>query len=422
MTTPLDQWKAAVERGDCKAVRSLFTNHPELSVHVDALIFAFDSSAIFCCRHNIELVDLLLEHGADINRKTGWGAGGFGILEGVTPDIAAPLIERGAVVDIWAAVGLNDMQRAHELLEEDPSLVTSRGGDGKHPLHSAQDVEMVDFLVGRGADVNARCVDHGSTPLQYLIQNREVVFRLLDHGAEPDIMMAAYWGSITQARNCIAADPDCCNARLGQGEWTNLSKGDIYKWTIEHDTTPFQVARSRSHAGLVDFISRHASPATRLTDAIWQGDRVAVDTICAENEDVLDRLISQDPAAMARAAWWCNPGAVELMFTLGFDPHQVSVHDSTPLDRAAFHGYADIIELLLGHDPNPPIHKKNEFGGTPLAACLHGLNHGWETGHQRDHVRTARLLIEAGSVVSEEFLGWGNSETDQLIRERLFKN
>ena len=209
MTTPLDQWKAAVERGDSDLVRALFTQHPELSDHVNAQIFPFDSSAIFHCRNNIELVDLLLEHGADINQKTGWGAGGFGILEDVAPDVASALIERGALVDIWAAVGLNDMERTRELLEHEPSLIAAPGGDGKHPLHYARDVEMVRFLVGHGADVNARCVDHGSTPLQYVIRNRDLVFQLLDHGAEPDIFMAAYWGGRRTGRGL-----HCCKTGM----------------------------------------------------------------------------------------------------------------------------------------------------------------------------------------------------------------
>lgn len=419
MSTPLDQWKLAVERGDCAAVHSLFTAHPELSDQVNAQLFSFDSSAIFCARQNLELVDLLLEHGADINQKTGWGAGGFGILEDVPADVAQPLIERGAIVDIWAAVSLNDMERARTLLDKDPSLVTSRGGDGKHPLHYARDVEMIDFLVGRGADVNARCIDHGSTPLQYLISDRDIVCRLLDHGAEPDIFVAAYWGSIPFAEQSIDADPDCCNDRLGQGVWSNLDKGDIYKWTIEHDVTPFQVARERGHNEFVDFITQHASPETRMTDAIWQGDRDAVDAIGTEVKGTLEKLVASDDPALARAAWWYNPPAVKLMLELGFDPHQVGVHDSTPLDRAAFHGYADIVELLLELDENPPIDRTNEFGGTPLGACLYGINNGWATGNPQDHVKTTRLLIEAGSTVSERYLGWGNDETDAMIRAHL---
>ena len=419
MDEPLEQWKRAVQSGDSATVRALFAAHPELTGHINAQIFAFDSPAIFCARSNLELVDLLLAHGADINQKTGWGAGGFGILEDVSVEVAQPLIERGAEVDIWAAVSLNDRERTRVLLDQDPGLITARGGDGKHPLRYARDVEMVDFLIGRGGDVEGRCIDHGSTPLQYAIGHREIVFRLLDHGAEPDIFMAAYWGSVSHGEQCIGADPSCCDARLGEGPWTNLGRGDIYKWTIEHDATPFQVARSRGHDAMVAFIDQHAAPQTRLRDAIWQGDRERVAAVRSETAGVLEMLLASDPAALARAVWWYNPGAAELMLELGFDPHQAGVHDSTPLDRAAFHGYADIVALLLRSDPNPPIDRVNEFGGTPLAACLYGMRHGWTTGHPQDHVETARLLIAAGSAVNERFLGWGNAETDALIRERL---
>jgi len=422
MTTPLGDWKAAIERGDTEAVRALFTRYPELSDQVNAKIFAFDSTAIFCGRNNVELVDILLEHGADINEKTGWEAGGFGILEDLPFAMAQPLIERGAVVDIWAAVSLNDKEQAVELLQQDPKLIISRGGDGKHPLHYARDIEMVDLLVSHGGIVDARCIDHGSTPLQYLIENHDVVFRLLEHGARPDIFMAAYWGATVQANQCITAAPDCCNARLGSGVWTHHGMGDIYKWTIGHDATPLQVARRRQHPNFVDFILRHASPKTILTDAIWNGDRAAVDKVCRLNVDVVSQLIANDSAAMSRAAWEYNFPAVATMLDLGFDPHKVGVHDSSPLDRAAFHGYADIIDLLLRHDPDPPIHGKNEFGGTPVEACLHGLRHGWKTGHPQDHVESVRLLIEAGSTVSERLLGHGNSMTDQLIKQRLARS
>ena len=415
----LDIWKAAVERGDVAAVEALFAAHPELADHVNDRIFAFDSSAIFCVRRNVELVDVLLAHGADINQKTGWGAGGFGILEDVNPEAARPLIARGAAVDIWAAVSLNDKARTIELLDADPSLVTGPGGDGRHPLHYARDVEMVDALVQRGANVNARCVDHGSTPLQYLIKSRDIVERLLEYGAEPDIYMAAYWGMTDQAERCLAADPGCCDVRLGEAPWTPDGRGDIYKWMIEHDVTPLQVARERDEPAMMEFITRHAAPLTLLDDAIWLGDRARVDALMDQHDGLLAELIAAQPAAMARAAWWFNPSALEMMFDLGFDPHVESVHQSSPLDRAAFHGYADIVEILLNRDPAPPVHNKNEFGGTPLGACLYGLNHGWPTGHPQDHVRTAELLIEAGSQVHEYMLEMGNAANRKLIREKL---
>ncbi len=419
MTVPLDQWKAVVEHGDVVSARDLLDQHPDLVGQVNAQIFAFDSSAIFACRHNIEMVDLLLENGADINAKTGWPAGGFGILEGIEPEVAEPLIARGAVVDIWAAVSLDKLERVRELLRQTPQLVTAGGGDGVHPLHYARNVAMIDFLVANGADVNARCVDHGSTPLQYLIQDEVLVRRLLDHGAAPDIFMAAYWGDTSIVETCHRTDPECCNVRMGAGEWTNLGKGDIYKWKIGHDFTPMDAARSLGHLDVAASILSLSSPTTKLFDAIWQADEATAEAIATANPATLAGLIEEDPAAMCRAAWENKVGVVSLLMKLGFDPHQTGVHDSTPLDRAAFHGYTDVIKLLLRQDPKPPLHNLNEFGGTPLGASLFGMKHGWDTGHARNHVEAARLLIEAGSAVSEQMLGAGNLETDALIRDHL---
>lgn len=419
MTTLLEQWKTAVECGDVDAVRALFSHHPELAEKVNAQLFAFDSSAIFSSRNNVEMVDLLLKHGADINAKTGWSAGGFGILEDVAPEVAGPLIQRGANVDIWAAVGLDDVERVLELLDQEPKLVTAPGGDGVHPLHYAGNESMVDLLISRGAEVNARCLDHGSTPLQYRVKFSDVVFRLLAHGATPDIFMAAYWGDASIVRRCIAADSDCCNARMNSGDWTHLGKGDIYTWRFGHDVAPAAVARSQGFADIAALILEHASPSTQLSDAIWQGDKTTANLKIAKHDSALINLISEDPAAMSRAAWENNLSAVQLMLAYGFDPHRTGVHDSTPLDRAAFQGYAELIELLLRNDPNPPLEKRNKFGGQPLGACLFGMNNGWETGHKKDHIKSVKLLLEAGSAVSEQMLGVGNDEIDALIKAHL---
>lgn len=422
MNTPLDQWKSAVERGDVASVRALFEQYGELAEMVNAQVFAFDSSAIFASRDNLEMVDLLLKHGADINAKTGWEAGGFGILEGIDPHLAKPLIERGALVDIWAAVSLDDMARARELIEQDPDLVIAAGGDGVHPLHYARSVPMVEFLIEKGANINARCLDHGSTALQYLVQDQSVVRCLLKHGAEPDVFMAAYWGDASLLEASIAADASCCDALMGTGEWTHLGKGDIYNWKIGHDVTPAQVARSRGHNDIAVQILQLSSPAAQLRDAIWGSHEAVVSSLINEHPNAVSDLIKCDSTAMCRAAWENNVGAVEILLQLGFDPHKTGVHDSTPLDRAAFHGYTGVVELLLERDPNPPLLQKNEFGGTPLGACLFGLNNGWDTGHKRDHVGSVRLLIKAGSEVTNWMIGAGNAETDLLIKEHLSKD
>lgn len=408
-------WMAAVTRGDTAEVRSLFVRHPELAKHVNEPLFAFDSPALFACRDRLELVDLLIEHGADLNKKTEWWAGGFGILEGVGASTARPLIERGATVDIWVAAGLDDFDRVRQLLDADPELIRARGGDGKHPIHYAASPGMVDLLVDRGADVNAKDIDHESTPVQYLVNNEPVVRRLLENGAEPDIFLAAALGDADMALQCLARDPSCTEARLGSGVWA----GHIYNWTLDHDLTPQDVARAKGHPQVLQILLDRSSAERRLAFAIWQGDERKVHELSSEDPGIIDRLMRLEPALMAQAAWWYRPAGVRMLVDLGFDPHLTGVHDSTPLDRAAFHGYSDIIAILVDGDPDPPVSFKNEFGGTPLGACVYGSINGWDTGHPRDHVESARLLIEAGCSFSSAWLPTGNDAIDALLESYL---
>ena len=84
-----------------------------------------------------------MAHGADLNLKSTWWAGGFGLLEhDCTAEEAKPLIERGAIVDVFAAAHLGMFDRVRELVDRDPALVHARGGDGKTPLHCATTKEI----------------------------------------------------------------------------------------------------------------------------------------------------------------------------------------------------------------------------------------------------------------------------------------
>ncbi len=341
------KWIEAVSSGVAENVRDVLNAYPELRAHVNDQVFSFDSSAVFEARQKIEVIDVLLEYGADLNQKTGWWAGGFGILEGVDANVAEALIARGAIVDIWAAVSLNKVDRVVELLDQDPSLVTARGGDGKHPLHYAQDPQMVDLLVSRGADVNAEDVDHRSTPVQYLVKNEAVVRRLLHHGAKADIFLAAALGDLSLVRACVADDPECTEGRIGVGRWTNTVGGHFYNWSLGHDQTPMDVALARGHDGILVELLSHASAATQLSHAIWHDDDESITQLVSSNPDCVDQLKTRDPELLARASWEHRPGAVKRLLQIGFDPHVTGVHNSTPLDRAAFHGYVDIVALLL---------------------------------------------------------------------------
>ncbi|WP_075083541.1 ankyrin repeat domain-containing protein [Mariniblastus fucicola] len=111
---------------------------------------------------------------------------------------------------------------------------------------------------------------------------------------------------------------------------------------------------------------------------------------------------------------------VQLMLKAGFDPHIPGAEDSTPLDRACFHGFHEIVEILLDRDPDPPLEFKNAFGGTPLSCCIWGSIHSWmKTDLKSDHKRCAELLISAGSHFEEAWIPTVNPEMDAILKAHL---
>ena len=151
---PLELFKKAFAEHDAVLFRKLLERHPELKAKINEPVAAFDAPAITCV-HSREMLDVLLEAGADINARSRWWAGGFGLLHGANPELAAYAIERGAMVDVHAAARLGMMEKLRELISADPGLVNARGGDGQTPLHFAGTVEVAEYLLNHGADLRA---------------------------------------------------------------------------------------------------------------------------------------------------------------------------------------------------------------------------------------------------------------------------
>ena len=138
--TPADELKAAFAANDADRVRAILNRHPQLKALINQPVGPFDSPVIVnvCSR---EMLDVLLDAGADINARSRWWAGGFGLLDSAEPELAAYAIERGAIVDVHAAARLGMLDRLRELVSRDPSVVHARGGDGQTPLHFAGTTE-----------------------------------------------------------------------------------------------------------------------------------------------------------------------------------------------------------------------------------------------------------------------------------------
>ncbi len=423
--SPADLFKAAVEAGDVDRVRELLRTDPDLVATIDAPMFGFKSPAVHVARTNLELLDLLLAHGADLNARTAWENGGFGVLEQVNPDEAAPLIARGARIDAFAAAHLGMMAELAALVAGDPSLVHAKGGDGKRPLHFACTIEIARFLLAHGAEIDARDDDHDSTPAQHLIGERpEVAGFLVAQGARSDLLLAAALGDVAPVRRHLDADPGAIAMRVDQ-DWfpmvdTAANGGHIYQWTLGFHVSAFDVARRRGHAEVLDLLHEYAPPLDRLLDALWCGDEARADAALAADP----RLVAHAPPRalhhVADAARNNNLAAVRAMLRRGFPVTARSQHGATPLHWAAFHGNAEMMADVLRHDP-PLEAQDRRYHGTAMDWLIHGALNPWGFASGR-HGECARLLLGAGARIDAASLPSGHDAVDRVLREHFVRD
>src|SRR5262249_52171643 len=82
---PVEELKQALRSDNASVVRQILDHHPELRAKINEPVGPFDSPAIVSAR-STEMLDVLLAAGADLNAKSSWWAGGFGLLHWPSPD------------------------------------------------------------------------------------------------------------------------------------------------------------------------------------------------------------------------------------------------------------------------------------------------------------------------------------------------
>jgi ankyrin repeat protein len=422
--SPAELFKAAVEAGDVDDVRQLLQSHADLVTMINEPLFSYKSPAVHVARTNLELLDLLLAHGADLNVRTSWEKGGFGVLEQVNPAEAASLIARGAKIDIWAAANLGMLAELRTLIAGDPSLVHAKGGDGKRPLHFARTIQVAQCLLEQGAEIDALDDDHDSTPAQHLIGDRpEVAGFLVEQGARSDLLLAAALGDAALVRRHLDEDPGVVAMRVDQ-DWfpmidTAANGGHIYQWTLGFHASAFDVARKRGHSKVLDLLHARADPLDRLLDALWCGDDACADAALAANPQLVACAPQRALHQVADAARNNNLPAVCAMLRCGFPVTALSQHGAMPLHWAAFHGNADMMAEVLRYDP-PIDAQDRQFQGTAMSWLIHGALNPWGFSTRR-HGECAHLLLGAGARVEEASLPTGHDDVDRVLCEHFVR-
>ncbi|HXF27251.1 MAG TPA: ankyrin repeat domain-containing protein [Bryobacteraceae bacterium] len=429
--SPAEALKAAVCDSDAARVREVLQRYPELRARIDDPLpdYGFGQQALFAAvqRSDRATIDVLLRAGAHIQKRTEWWAGGFGVLDDCDPDMVEFLTKRGAALDAHSASRLGMMAKLRELVAADPQLVHARGGDGQTPLHFASTVEIAEFLLANGAEIDARDVDHESTPAQYMLRveqkrhyprNRQDVARyLVSRGCRTDILMGAALGDLDLVRRHLDADPECIHMSVSE-EWfpkrDPRAGGTIYIWKLGANRTAHSVARDFGHEDVFQLLMERTPEDLKLALACELGDEAAFHEFLSRHPDAAKTLSETDRRKLPNAAKNNNTKAVRLMLEAGWPVDTPGEVGATALHWAGFNGNAEMTREILRFHPALET-KSREYTGTALSWAIYGSGNGWhrDTG---DYVGTVRALLEAGAAMPP---GAEDLEPSEAVLEAL---
>ena len=93
----------AIKLGNTDLVRSMVIAEPALLAATDDHAFGATALLHAVGTESREMVDLLLDLGADIDQRSDWWAGSFGVLDSASDDLFQHLLDRGAKLTAHAA-------------------------------------------------------------------------------------------------------------------------------------------------------------------------------------------------------------------------------------------------------------------------------------------------------------------------------
>jgi hypothetical protein len=428
---PHEMLAAAVRASDAGRVARVLEQHSELKAQINEPMYNYDGMQALLAavqRTDRKTIDVLLQAGADVNARSRSWAGGIGALDECAPGLASFLIERGAVVDAHSAARLGMLEKLKEFVDADPAVVHARGHDAQTPLHFASTLAIAEYLVEHGAELDARDLQHESTPAQHMLRvvqarhyprdRQEIARYLVARGCRTDILMAAALGDLDLARRHLASDPASIRTRVTESYFPKQnpqSGGTIYLYLFGRGRTPHQVARDFGHEELFQFFMQRSPEELKLEQAVDVGDEEMFRTMLARRPDFMATLSDDDRRRLPDAAQNNNTGAVRLMLAAGWPVDARGDYEMTSLDWASWHGNADMVREILRYRPQLKLRNRHRI--TALGSALHGSMNGWhrDTG---DYAATVEALLAAGAKAPEvtDDLEASDAVRDVLLR------
>ncbi|KAJ3496601.1 hypothetical protein NLG97_g2546 [Lecanicillium saksenae] len=284
---------------------------------------------IYFCRDGpLDIVKLLIDHGADANLELKSGSRPLmAAASGGDDSIVSTLLHHGANIHachegrtaLDYAVMNSKIEVARILLERGAEKRLQGGNSGLLvEAVEKSDAEMIQLLINYGADLNFQN-EKGISALHMAssLGKAEVAQLLIDNGAEVNL----HGGPFGSVLGCAAVP--CFQ----------LGSVRILKTPTSND----------DHLHILKILTRHGGTPTARSP--------------------LGKTV------LSIAAWWGNFEAMEFLLAHGVELHEVDLFGRTALFHAAAKDYStDSVELLMANGAAPDI--KDCYGNTPLIMAI----------------------------------------------------
>jgi ankyrin repeat protein len=354
---------------------------------------------------------------------------------------------------VAAAIRAHDLAKVRSILDAQPELLHAGDERSNQPIHWAvltRQIDMIDELLDRGADINAARFD-GGRPIQ--LANGDYYFRgwrdvprdwpttaahVLEHlrarGAYCDICTACHIGDVDRVRELLDSDPSLAN-RVAEYVTYYLGSGaplknaaanghlEIVKLLLDRGADPnvpgegiapnghaLYSAVANKHYEVARLLLEHGafpnpeveSSADALSRAILNADQPMIELLCSYGAARgVHLLAAYNDVPIAAAVFAANPALAD---------------DPEALANAAGGGHDAFVRLMLRYQPDLP--KRLTFPGWLVSAKTRELNellfaHGMDPSqpdwllvtplHQlarKGDVENAELFLDHGADLS----------------------
>ena len=384
----VEQLLDAARNGDSKAVRELLLNPKDIPNFDSTLGQALCEAA---WRGHRETVELLLDHGADVNYSGS-------PLRSAAVEAVKLLLDRGAKFycddgnAVVSAAGAGHLDVTKLLLDRGAN-VNTRGLYRTTALITAaskRNLGLVKLLLDHGADVNARnYLDQTAIKDAAYVGDLEVVKLLLNHGAKIDA-----WGDkpgYTALSEAIRADqPETVELLLDHGADVNAQcdkfESALVRAVYANHIESVRIlldhgANINAHGGGCNNALQMAVTNIREFDPanvyamvdllLTRGADVTIQPIAEDRRSLLHHAIEKTNGAVVRRLWDAGAGIhqdtqdasgliplhtavnekdaeiVEFLLERGASPNSTDIFEESPLKSAILARSSRIVDLLL---------------------------------------------------------------------------